>query len=158
MLNKEGSLHARETYLIQRMLHRCFCGHYNKIQAAENTHEIILADLDLKLQFIEFVNSNEKPYVEYAIDYLIKNKELFDSQFDVIHSLILHYQHFGMDGYLKNIVVPAGITNEFNILSCVRVDDQQTTPEPTREVSLYVNQSSHWYDKIFKFLSIFKRS
>ena len=94
----------RERLLVEKCL-LSFFDVYNCSYKETDISEKI-RDLDLKLDFLQFLSNNEKENVDYGIKWLIDNQRFFQKQFDILFPIILEYQAYGLENSLKCDPIP----------------------------------------------------
>ena len=100
ILQQNNQLKLRERLLVEKCLQTIIIDFETKINDTCCNNYDDIAIIDLKLDFLSFITSNEKEEVEYGINFLMNNKCKFWHAIKHLTPLILEYQTFGLNGSL----------------------------------------------------------
>lgn len=104
-------LKIREQLLVEKCLtsiihtYKCVVNNEAVFMNGEaDIYEKQKAELDLKLDFLSFLNQNKPEEVKYGLDWLSKRKQ--DTQvYELLYPMILEYNNYGLEGALQCIPI-----------------------------------------------------
>ena len=117
-------LKLREKLLVEKCINNILRDHTISLESVKNNspynvydNDKNIADIDLQLDFLNFLTSNYETEVKYGITYLQNNKHRFLEQFKILYPIILEYQTFGLNGQLQ----------------CLQIDQEKRREEIKKE-------------------------
>lgn len=109
MQTLSNEIKLRERLLVEKCLQTIILDFETK---AENKEYFRIAVIDLKLDFLSFLTTNEIDEVNYGIEFLIRNEYKFRSALAYLKPMILEYQTFGLQGALQCKPIPQQIVEQ----------------------------------------------
>lgn len=109
MQTLSNEIKLRERLLVEKCLQTIILDFETK---AENKEYFRIAVIDLKLDFLSFLTTNEIDEVNYGIEFLTRNEYKFRDALSYLKPMILEYQTFGLQGALQCKPIPQQIIEQ----------------------------------------------
>lgn len=109
MQTLSNEIKLRERLLVEKCLQTIILDFETK---AENKEYFRIAVIDLKLDFLSFLTTNEIDEVNYGIEFLTRNEYKFREALAYLKPMILEYQTFGLQGALQCKPIPQQIVEQ----------------------------------------------